>query len=85
LYYKGGITNNIERRISEISKSLPTPMSINFLEKIDFELGQDARDLESKLLRIDSIRAPVRSFDGGNELFLENPVKYAREQNLVDC
>jgi Zn finger protein HypA/HybF involved in hydrogenase expression len=85
LYYKGGITNNIERRISEISRSLPTPMSINFLEKIDFELGQDARDLESKLLRIDSIRAPVRSFDGGNELFLENPVKYAREQNLVDC
>jgi len=83
LYYKGGITNNIERRISEISRSLPTTMSINFLEKIDFEIGQSARDLESILLRTESIRAPVRSFDGGSELFLENPINFAREHNLV--
>jgi Zn finger protein HypA/HybF involved in hydrogenase expression len=83
LYYKGGITNDLERRFGQISEHLPKQLHLNQVELIKFERGQEARDFETILLRIESIRAPKRDFDGGNELFLDNPLAYARDNGVI--
>ena len=54
----------------------------NYMTKKQWEEQQaEALELETKLLRIKSIRAPKRDFDGGHELFMENPLDYIRKQN----
>ncbi|MDA8550826.1 zinc-ribbon domain-containing protein [Candidatus Poseidoniales archaeon] len=78
LFYKGGISNDWEGRFAKIRRGLPEGMSIHNIEHILFERGEQALALESTLLGIEEIRAPVRSFDGGTELFLFHPLEYAR-------
>jgi Zn finger protein HypA/HybF involved in hydrogenase expression len=78
LYYKGGISNDYEQRLKKLSQGLPAGMIIRNVEFVYFEIGQDARELEIILLKVDSIRAPKRDFEGGSELFLDNPLTYAR-------
>lgn len=80
LYYKGGISNNWERRMTQISYTLPKHMKIINIELIEFDLGIEAHRLERFLLETDELRAPSRSFDGGHELFISNPLNYARLQ-----
>jgi Zn finger protein HypA/HybF involved in hydrogenase expression len=83
LYFKGGITNDLERRFGQLSNRLPEQLHLNQVEFIKFERGQEARDFETILLGIESIRAPKRDFDGGNELFLDNPLVYARDNEVI--
>ena len=63
---------------------LPENMEMRHIENIEFERGRDASELESRLKKVDEIRAPVRGFPGGTELFLENPLDYARENGWVN-
>jgi Zn finger protein HypA/HybF involved in hydrogenase expression len=84
VYFKGGITSDIQRRIQQIKRNLPQTLDVELIESVRFELGQDARNLETELLGIEEIRAPKREFDGGNELFIENPIEYARIIGILD-
>ena len=83
LFFKAGISGNWEERLLQLKRGLPNNMAINNLEVINFEIGRDALDLETQLKAIHEIRAPRRSFDGGDELFLVNPLDHARENNLL--
>ena len=59
---------------------------MNNLEVVEFKNGEDAQQLERRLLRLakkNGWKAPPRSFDGGHELFLENPLGHARNSGLV--
>ena len=83
LYFKGGISSDWKKRLNQISRGLPSDLSIRNIEVIYFETGQDARDLETKLLQISDIRAPKRDFEGGNELFMVNPLEYIRTSSDI--
>jgi Zn finger protein HypA/HybF involved in hydrogenase expression len=83
LYYKGGITSSIDRRMRQISLRLPSYLKLVLHNYIEFDIGQDARDLETMLLSVFEIRAPKRDFQGGSELFLSDPLEYARYMNWV--
>ena len=76
LYYKAGISNDWEKRLVSLSYGLPKHLSIRNVGYIHFEKGADAQWLETELKRISEIRAPRRDFDGGDELFLVNPMEY---------
>ena len=82
IFFKGGISRDWKHRLVELSKGLPEGLTIRNIETKYFERGQKAWDLEKELLKIKSIRAPKRDFDGGTELFLVNPLNYIRESNL---
>lgn len=84
VYYKGGVTNNLERREYELKKDLPKSLDISLLESVGFNSGYDLVDFERLLLSVEQIRAPKRSFDGGSELFISNPLDFARENNLTE-
>ena len=84
LFFKAGISGDWEERLLQLRRGLPDNMAMNNLEVINFEIGRDALDLETRLKAIHDIRAPRRSFGGGDELFLINPLDYARENNLLD-
>jgi hypothetical protein len=58
-------------------------MDIQNIETIWFEIGQSAMELESRLKAVHEIRAPRREFSGGDELFLVNPLDFARENGWV--
>ena len=83
IYFKGGISGDWIDRLRHLESHLPDHLKYNNIEVIFFDLGKNARILEKKLLAIEGIRAPQRDFDGGTELFIENPLKYAREIGLV--
>ena len=83
VFYKGGISSNWEVRLAQLSRGLPEHLTIRNLEVIHFELGRDASDLETTLKAVHEIRAPRRDFDGGDELFLVNPLNYSRENGLL--
>jgi Zn finger protein HypA/HybF involved in hydrogenase expression len=86
LYYKGGISGDWQRRLSRLRSELPAHLSIENCEVISFEVGQEARDLETTLLRMaaeEGWKAPAQPFDGGHELFTQNPLDVAREKQLV--
>jgi len=83
LYYKGGITNDIERRVTQIRSKLPDNLRLVLHDHIEFDVGQNARELETILLSVSEIRAPKRDFDGGSELFLYDPLEYAKTTNLI--
>jgi hypothetical protein len=83
IYYKGGISGDWMDRLRHLKSHLPDHLKYNNIEVIFFNLGKNARIFEKKLLAIEEIRAPQREFDGGTELFIENPLKYAHEIGLV--
>lgn len=83
ILYKGGISNEFSKRFSQHEERFARQQrSSNWklvVEEIsDFTNGQDARDLETKLLGIKEIRAPNVA-DVSSELFIVNPLDYARE------
>ena len=86
IFFKAGISNNWEKRLVQLQKGLPDNLQMNNLEVIKFNNGEQAQKLERRLLRLakaNGWKAPPRSFDGGHELFLENPLHYARISGLV--
>jgi len=88
-FFKGGITNNeVEYRIKNIISSLKTnnmPLDVNIVDSIKFEVGEDAKNLEKELKSKKKIRAKsLDKFSGYKELFLVNPIQYARENGLID-
>jgi Zn finger protein HypA/HybF involved in hydrogenase expression len=86
-WWKGGITSNVEQRRYQLETSLKSnnmPLEVKVIEFITFEKGKFAKELENKLLAIDSIRIKViEKFDGSKELFSLNPIQYARENALL--
>jgi len=59
-------------------------LEVKLLQTIRFERGADAKELESKLLHIESIRTKtIEKFDGNSELFNVNPIQYANENTLL--
>jgi hypothetical protein len=86
-WFKGGISSDPERRRGQISNSLKNAgmdLEVRLAKTIHFEHGKDAKSFESILLSIDKIRVTtVEQFDGNKELFSENPVTYAIENNLL--
>jgi Zn finger protein HypA/HybF involved in hydrogenase expression len=83
ILFKGGISGDWEKRLGDLGRGLPDGLTIRNVEAIRFDLGRDAQDLETRLLRAESIRAPARDFHGGHELFMSNPLDYAREQGWI--
>ena len=86
-WYKGGISSNPEHRRYQIDYSLRKngmSLEVKLLQTIRFERGADAKELESKLLHIESIRTKtIEKFDGNSELFNVNPIQYANENTLL--
>lgn len=86
IFYKAGISNQWKKRLAQLQKGLPDDFKMNNLEVIEFKNGEEAQQLERRLLRLakeNGWKAPPRSFDGGHELFLENPLSHARNFGLV--
>ena len=84
--YKGGISGDWQSRLQKLRRGIPDDLTMELHEVIDFEIGQDAQDLETTLLRMaaeEGWKAPPRKFDGGHELFLENPLDHARTHGLI--
>ncbi len=79
LYYKAGISGNWEERLKGLQRKLPNHLTMKNLDYLEFENGQDAWDIEKQILKQaeeEGWKAPVRDFDGGTELFLENPIDF---------
>ena len=57
--------------------------TLRLIETVDFELGRDAKILEARLLKAREIRAPDIE-DVSKELFLHNPLDYARDRGWVE-
>jgi len=84
LYYKGGISLDWRVRLNQLKRNLPEEYRIINLEQIYFNLGIKAQKLEKKLLAIEQIRAEKQDFGGGTELFVCNPLDYARVNGFLD-
>ena len=87
ILYKAGISGDVENRFVQhqsvfAANDRSSRWSLRPLETIDFELGRDAQVLETKLLKVREIRAPNIE-DVSKELFLHNPLDYARERKWV--
>lgn len=86
-WYKGGISSDPNHRRYQVDYSLRKngmSLEVKLLQTLKFEMGKDAKDLESKLLAIDEIRVTtVEKFDGSKELFNTNPIEYANENELL--
>jgi len=86
-WYKGGISSDPNHRRYQVDYSLRKNgmnLEVKLLQTLRFEMGKDAKELESKLLAIDEIRVTtVEKFDGSKELFNTNPIEYANENELV--
>jgi hypothetical protein len=83
IFFKSGISNDWKGRMKRIGQSLPPNQEIKHVEHQHFELGQKAYDFEKMMLAVEEIRAPKRDFDGGSELFLYNPIKWAKENGVL--
>jgi len=86
LMYKAGISGDWKTRLQQLRRGIPDHLTMELHEVIDFEIGQDAQDLETTMLRKaaeEGWKAPPRKFDGGSELFLENPLDHARIHGLI--
>jgi hypothetical protein len=84
ILWKGGITNDINRRYKELRKSMldhPDFEGCDYAElhRIFFEIGRDAAQLERDILDNSVIiRADhVNELAGGTELFYDDPIMYA--------
>ena len=84
LFFKGGISNDWMRRLDQLEYHCPENYTIRNIEVYYSKDGQFIRELESSLLRVKTIRSPKRRFQGGSELFLVNPLDYAREQSMLE-
>ena len=86
LCWKGGISSDYSRRIRQhrnlLSSSRFSRYKLELHETTYFEIGEDALEFENKLLRTFDIRAPDME-DFSSELFIENPLEYARSIGLV--
>lgn len=86
-WFKGGISGDPNRRARQIQSSLRGAnlhLDVVVVDSIRFERGIDARNLESKLLREEGIRAfTIERFDGSRELFSFNPIEFARTRGWV--
>jgi predicted GIY-YIG superfamily endonuclease len=85
--YKGGISADVERRFVEhqsvfAGNSRSSNWTLRLVETVDFKLGTDAQILEARLLKVQEIRAPNIE-DVSKELFLHNPLDYARDREWV--
>ena len=85
LEYKGGVSNN---HYSERFRHQQTSLKNNYpnllyqhIEYISFSEAKEALEIE-RVLKNDSSR-PSRDFDGGTELFLENPIDLAISMGLI--
>jgi len=84
ILYKGGISGDCNRRFMQHATSFSNnertaQWSLKLVETIDFENGDEAATLERRLLQSIDIRAPSIP-NVSRELFLLNPLVYAREQ-----
>lgn len=86
-WYKGGIAANASKRLQQIQQSLNSvnfPLQVKLVDELKFDIGTEARELETNLLRIDDIRAhTVEKFEGAYELFNVNPVTYAKTNSML--
>lgn len=86
-WFKGGISGDPNRRARQIQSSLRGAnlhLDVVVVNSIRFERGIDARNLESKLLREEGIRAfTIERFDGSRELFSFNPIEFARTNGWI--
>jgi hypothetical protein len=87
-WYKGGITDEPERRKKQIQRSLyksTFPLEVEIIDLLYFDEGYKALELETKLLRCQEIRdSTVEKFSGSNELFSINPIEYARKKKWIE-
>ena len=79
LFFKCGIARDWQNRLIQLRGNLPAHLTIENKDVMYFENGSEARSFETKMLKIKSIRSPKRDFDGGNELFCINPLRYVAE------
>jgi Zn finger protein HypA/HybF involved in hydrogenase expression len=81
-WFKGGISGDPQRRAGQIQSSLRGSgllLDVIVVDSIRFERGIDARNLESKLLKVEGIRTfTIERFDGSRELFSNNPIEFAK-------
>ena len=87
ILYKGGISGDVENRFAQhksvfAANDRSSQWTLRPLESVDFELGTDAQVLETQLLKAREIRAPNIE-DVSKELFLQNPLDYARDREWV--
>jgi hypothetical protein len=86
-WYKGGIAADASKRLQQIQQSLNSgnfPLEVKLVDELKFDIGTDARELETILLRIDNIRVhTVEKFEGSFELFNVNPVAYAKTNSML--
>jgi Zn finger protein HypA/HybF involved in hydrogenase expression len=87
-WYKGGISDDPERRMVQIQRSLDKlkfPLEVQLYDKFSFVEGWMALELETKLLRCKEIReTTIEKFSGANELFSVDPIQYARAKGWID-
>ena len=91
LLWKGGITNDLNRRFKELRASMkehPDFQDCDYGEshRIYFEVGRDAAQLERNILdESEIIRAnQIEGLAGGTELFQEDPIMFAVEDMGID-
>jgi Zn finger protein HypA/HybF involved in hydrogenase expression len=86
-WWKGGITCNLSRRIYQIKQSLISAgmdLDLKVIQSKHFGKGSEAKKFERLLLSKKEIRVDcVEKFDGCRELFNQNPLQYAEENNLI--
>jgi len=88
ILYKGGKTGHIERRLRDhqllFSKhEITHSWRLHLLETMDYKIGIDAEKLETRLLKVHDLRAPNIK-DVSSELFLHNPLEYARDMGWLN-
>ena len=86
LCWKGGISSDYRRRLGQhrslLSSTRFSRYKLELHETAYFEIGEDALELENELLKTFELRAPKME-DFSSELFIENPLEYARSIGLV--
>jgi hypothetical protein len=87
ILYKAGKTGDIDKRmkdhVARFSKNERSrAWSLKLIERIDYQIGLEAEKIEGLLLKVGEIRAPGIK-DVSSELFLHNPLDYAREVGWI--
>ena len=87
-FFKGGISDNPERRLQQIRKSLfdiAYPLDVEIVDCVAFDEGWVAQELETRLLRCKEIRhTSIEKFDGSNELFTVGPIRFAKKSGWIN-